>query len=84
MKYSDLNQEQKAMVDKAVALYERCDNTYKWIVTRCLLTKEQAQTLLHAVINECRVDSSIQVLSLQRVGLKTIIEVMDLIREKIV
>ena len=47
-------------------------------------TGQQAQTLLHAVINECRVDSSIQVLALQRVGLKTIIEVMDLIREKIV
>lgn len=47
-------------------------------------TGQQAQTLLHAVIDACRVDSSIQVLALQRIGLKTIIEVMDLIREKIV
>ena len=51
MKYSELNQEQKAMVDKAVALYERCDNTYKWIVTRCLLTKEQAQSYFSASVD---------------------------------
>ena len=51
MKYSDLNQEQKAMVDKAVALYERCDNTYKWIVTNAILTKEQAQSYFAAHVD---------------------------------
>ena len=51
MKYSDLNQEQKAMVDKAVALYERCDNTYKWIVTNAILTEEQARSYFSASVD---------------------------------
>lgn len=51
MKYSELNQEQKAMVDKAVALYGRCDNTYKWIVTHAILTEEQARSYFSASVD---------------------------------